>query len=175
MKKVSIAPEPRSHRSAAPASKRAAPSRAPSSRGVSKKADVRAAAKRSAPAKRGATKKRVARVVETSQPIKNKMSQGEFIQHLIESSGVEIAPRDMKRIYDALIDTICGSLHPKGAGEFVLPKIAKFVTKKIPASKGGKKMISPFTGEEMITKPKPARIRIKARVLTNIKRLSGCA
>lgn len=130
-----------------------------------------------APTKRGAKaparKKRQARQVELAEPIRDTMNKSELMLHLAETSGTEVHVRDVRKIYDALVDTIAGSI--RGAGEFNLHGIAKFITKKIPAQKGGKKFISPFTGEESITKPKPARIRARARILSNVKKRAGIA
>lgn len=167
-KRVSVAPS---------TSKRAAPaarSSGPTSRGASRGAP-RPPVKTSKPA-RGkapqarATKKRATQTVETAAPIKEAMTKTEMFAMLAEQSGVEV--RDVKKVYGALVDAIAGSLSPRGVGSFNLYGIAKLIGKKIPAQKGGQKRISPFTGEEIITKPKPARWRIKARVLANIKKLA---
>ena len=65
-------------------------------------------------------------------------------------------------------DTILGSVHKKGAGEFTLSGLLKISVQQIPAKKRrfGK---DPFTGEERWFDPKPATVRIKARALKKLK------
>ena len=65
-------------------------------------------------------------------------------------------------------DTILGSVHKKGAGEFTLSGLLKISVQQIPAKKRrfGK---DPFTGEERWFDAKPATVRIKARALKKLK------
>jgi hypothetical protein len=43
---------------------------------------------------------------------------------------------------------------------------------KKPAVKGGKKAVSPFTGEEYITKDRPATVRVKSRALARLAKVA---
>ena len=55
------------------------------------------------------------------------------------------------------------------AKSFTIPGLCKIVTKYKPAQKGGEKKTNPFTGEEMITQPKPASQQVKIRPLKALK------
>lgn len=48
-----------------------------------------------------------------------------------------------------------------------------FSIKKVPAQKGGKKAKNPFTGEEYVTKAKPATVKLKFRPSKTAKGLIG--
>ncbi len=163
-----------------PASRNAAP--APVSRKAAQKIADRHAPRvkvvtgrpvKTTPTTRGRVKAKVARVRPPLEltPVRNVMNKTELLQYIVDQVGLEhVTVRDMKKIYEVLVETILGSLAPKGAGEFVLPGIVKFMNVKKPATKGGKKATSPFTGEEYITKAKPATIKVKARTLSMVKR-----
>ncbi|MGF6261965.1 hypothetical protein OKW49_002893 [Paraburkholderia youngii] len=72
------------------------------------------------------------------------------------------------RILAALEDTIPGSVHKKGAGEFTLSGLLKIGVQQVPAKKRrfGK---DPFTGEERWFDAKPAAVRLKVRALKKLK------
>jgi hypothetical protein len=74
----------------------------------------------------------------------------------------------VKAVLVALEDTILGSIHKKGAGEFTLSGLLKISAQAVPAKKKrfGK---DPFTGEERWFPAKPASVRIKARALKKLK------
>jgi nucleoid DNA-binding protein len=99
------------------------------------------------------------------------MTKSELIQTLAEKANVEKAI--VRDLLVAIQEEVIEAVKPRGTGEFTLPGIMKIGTKHIPASKGGKKIISPFTGEPMITKDKPARTRVKARLLSPIKKAAN--
>ena len=125
-------------------------------------------------AKAAAPKAKAARPPLEVTPIRNVMNKTELFQHILNTIGDEtLGMHDVKKMYGVLVDTILGSLAPKGVGEFTLPGIIKFMTVKKPAQKGGKKAINRFTGEEYITKPKPASVKVKGRVLSHVKRAAA--
>ncbi|MFP3647546.1 HU family DNA-binding protein [Paraburkholderia sp. SIMBA_054] len=73
-----------------------------------------------------------------------------------------------EHILAALEDTILGSVHKKGAGEFTLSGLLKIGVQQVPAKKKrfGK---DPFTGEERWFDAKPATVRLKVRALKKLK------
>ncbi|MBB5411493.1 hypothetical protein HDG34_005454 [Paraburkholderia sp. HC6.4b] len=77
-------------------------------------------------------------------------------------------PKTAKAVLAALEDTILGTVHKKGAGEFTLSGLLKIVVQAVPAKKKrfGK---DPFTGEERWFPAKPASVRIKTRALKKLK------
>lgn len=124
--------------------------------------------KKSEKAEKSSKKKaRKEKVVEPITPVKTKFRQTALYEHLAEESGVD--KKAVKAVIEAFTNTLLGSVVKKGIGEFQLTGVMKVVTKKIAAKKGGEKKISPFTGEEIITKAKPATVRIKIRPLKKLK------
>lgn len=135
-------------------------------------------AKSTAPAKKivkSATKKPVAGGVKV---IKNLFNKSTLTTHLSEDSGVE--RRDVAKVLTSLESTIAGSLHTRGAGEFLMPGMFKIVTKqiparKVPAIKKGTMVKNPFNGgkeEPHKGRPasvKPASVRVKIRPLKKLK------
>jgi nucleoid DNA-binding protein len=137
---------------AAPAKKAVA---APAKKAVAKKAPAKTAAKKVAVKASGA-----------ASPIKDTFTKASLAAHLADRSAVE--PKSVKAVLAALEDTILGSVHKKGAGEFTLSGLLKIVVQAVPAKKKrfGK---DPFTGEDRWFPAKPASVRIKARPLKKLK------
>ncbi|SAL01536.1 DNA-binding protein [Caballeronia calidae] len=134
-----------------------------------KKATAKTAA---APAKKAAAPKVAAKKVAAKKttgapsPIKDTFTKASLATHLSERAAVEL--KAVKAVLVALEDTILGSIHKKGAGEFTLSGLLKISAQAVPAKKKrfGK---DPFTGEERWFPAKPASVRIKARALKKLK------
>lgn len=94
---------------------------------------------------------------------KPKLTKSAFFQQLAETTGMKKA--EVQTLYDAMLDLVKKQLGPKGPGEVTLPNLAKLSTVHTKADKGGKKAINPFTKEEYLTKPRPAKTKVKARGL----------
>ena len=128
----------------------------------------KAAAKKvaAAPAKKAAAKKVAVKASGAPSPIKDTFTKASLAAHLAERAAVE--PKSVKAVLAALEDTILGSVHKKGAGEFTLSGLLKIVVQAVPAKKKrfGK---DPFSGEERWFPAKPASVRIKARALKKLK------
>ena len=141
-----------------------------SAKKVAKKAAAapakKAVAKKAAPAKTAAAKKVAVKASGAPSPIKDTFTKASLAAHLAERSAVE--PKSVKAVLAALEDTILGSVHKKGAGEFTLSGLLKIVVQAVPAKKKrfGK---DPFTGEDRWFPAKPASVRIKARALKKLK------
>jgi nucleoid DNA-binding protein len=120
-----------------------------------------------APAKKAAAKKVAVKASGGApSPIKDTFTKASLAAHVAEKAGVE--PKAAKAVLAALEDTILGSVHKKGAGEFTLSGLLKITAQAVPAKKKrfGK---DPFTGQERWFPAKPASVRIKARALKKLK------
>ncbi|CAM2188251.1 DNA-binding protein [Paraburkholderia sacchari] len=140
-----------------------------SAKKVAKKAAAPAkkvAAKKAPATKTAAAKKVAVKASGAPSPIKDTFTKASLAAHVAERAGVE--PKATKAVLAALEDTILGSVHKKGAGEFTLSGLLKIVVQAVPAKKKrfGK---DPFTGEERWFPAKPATVRIKARALKKLK------
>jgi len=125
-----------------------------------------AAKKAAAPAKKVTAKKVAVKASGVPSPIKDTFTKASLAAHVAERAGVE--PKSAKAVLAALEDTILGSVHKKGAGEFTLSGLLKIVVQAVPAKKKrfGK---DPFTGQERWFPAKPASVRVKARALKKLK------
>ena len=92
--------------------------------------------------------------------------KSEFFQVLSEQT--ELSKKDVKKVIETLPTLIKVHLTKGGPGQFTLPGMFKVITVTKPATKA-RKGKSPFTGEEMIFKAKPARRVVKVRVLKKFK------
>jgi nucleoid DNA-binding protein len=142
-----------------------------SAKKVAKKAAAPVATKKVAakkvPAKKPVAAKKVAvKASGAPSPIKDTFTKASLAAHIAERAAVE--PKTAKAVLAALEDTILGTVHKKGAGEFTLSGLLKIVVQAVPAKKKrfGK---DPFTGEERWFPAKPASVRIKARALKKLK------
>ncbi len=124
------------------------------------KAATKPATKKSVPAKKAAS------APATLKPLKDTFTKASLATHVAAQAGVE--PKQAKAILAALEDTILGSVHKKGAGEFTLSGLLKIGVQQVPAKKKrfGK---DPFTGEERWFDAKPATVRLKVRPLKKLK------
>ncbi|RDV00512.1 HU family DNA-binding protein [Trinickia dinghuensis] len=129
-------------------------------------APAKKAVAKKAPAKTAAAKKVAVKASGAPSPIKDTFTKASLAAHLAERSAIE--PKSVKAVLAALEDTILGSVHKKGAGEFTLSGLLKIVVQAVPAKKKrfGK---DPFTGAERWFPAKPASVRIKARALKKLK------
>ncbi len=134
---------------------------------VAKKTVAKKTVAKKTVAKKTVAKKPVKKAAPAVEAIKTKFTKAQLAQYI--SEGTEVALKDVKAVLADLEVVMMGSIAPRGLGEFTLPGMLKVVTKKIPAQKGGQKKTNPFTGEPMITKAKPATVRVKVRPLTKLK------
>lgn len=124
------------------------------------KVATKPAAKKAAPAKKPVA------AGTTLKPQKDTFTKASLATHVAAQAGVE--PKEAKAILAALEDTILGSVHKKGAGEFTLSGLLKIGVQQVPAKKKrfGK---DPFTGEDRWFDAKPATVRLKVRALKKLK------
>ena len=105
----------------------------------------------------------------TKPPTKTEIFNG-----IAEQTGLN--KKDVANVFDALAGMISKELgkgKKQDSKSFTIPGLCKIVTKYKPADKGGQKKTNPFTGEEMITKPKPASQQVKIRPLKALKDMTS--
>jgi DNA-binding protein HU-beta len=98
---------------------------------------------------------------------KKALTKSALYTKLAETAGLKKA--EVVKVIDALHAEIKEQLGPKGPGVLTLPGIARFKTRKIKAVKGGQKKINPLTGQEYITKDKPAYNKVSILPVKSLK------
>ena len=134
---------------------------------AAKKAPKKAAKK--APAKKKAAKK-AAPVKKSGAPISQKMTKGQIVTSLAESTG--LTKKQVSAVMDDYDSLIERSIKKRAVGEFTVPGMLKITTVNKPARKA-RKGINPFTGEETMFKAKPASIAVKVRPLKKLKEFAA--
>ena len=98
--------------------------------------------------------------------LKEPLSKGNLVRHLSEQA--QVGAKEVKAVLAALENTVLGSVHKKGAGQFVLPGLLKITSQAVPA-KAKRFAKDPFTGLERWFDAKPATVRVKVRALKKLK------
>ena len=117
--------------------------------------------------KKGAKKRKTKEVV-VLKPIREKLSRSGLVAHLVDETAVDA--KDVKKIILALGNAMKASIMRKGVGEFAFDGLFKIKTKLKPKQKGGEKVKNPFKpGTFMITKAKPAMMKVKVLAMKRLK------
>ena len=136
------------------------------------------AAPRKKPAKKAAVKAKTTKVAEKkvtvrkaapATPVKTALNKSQILTAVAEHSGV--SKKEVGIVFEELAGLMHRHLRKGGAGEFTVPGLLKCVVKRKPATKA-RKGVSPFTGEEIMFKAKPARNVIKVRPLKKLKEMA---
>ena len=101
------------------------------------------------------------------KPIKETLTKSALIGKIAEEN--EVSRKVATGMFDTLVDTMAGSVHPRGVGEFTLPGFLKVTLRKVPARRAGTLVRNPATGEMIKAKAKPASVRVKVRALSKLK------
>lgn len=101
------------------------------------------------------------------KPVKETLTKSALIGKIAEEN--DISRKVATGVFETLVDTMLGSVHPRGVGEFTLPGILKVTLRKVPARRAGTLVRNPATGEMMKAKAKPASMRVKVRALSKLK------
>ena len=125
------------------------------------------ATKSKAPAKAKAKAKPKSKAPAAIRPIKDVLTKSALIGVLAEENG--ITRSQAAGVFASLENALLGSVHPKGAGEFILPGLMKVTLRKVPARKAGTLIRNPATGEMIKAAAKPASVRVKVRPLKKLK------
>jgi nucleoid DNA-binding protein len=92
------------------------------------------------------------------------ITKSQFFDAVAQESGLSRA--EVKKVVAAQETVVTAQLGKKGAGVVTIPGLIKLTAVKKPATKGGEQKPNPFKpGEFIITKPKPATTKVKARAL----------
>ncbi|MDI1229483.1 MAG: HU family DNA-binding protein [bacterium] len=116
-------------------------------------------------AKKKASAKKAAPAALT--PVKQTLTKSGLVNLLAEQN--ELSRKQAAGVLATLENTLLGSVHPKGAGTFILPGLMKVTLRKVPARKAGTLIRNPATGEMMKAAAKPASVRVKIRPLKKLK------
>ena len=101
------------------------------------------------------------------RPVKNILTKSALIGLLAEENSITRA--QAAGVFASLENALLGSVHPKGAGAFILPGLMKVTLREVPARKAGTLVRNPGTGEMMKAAAKPASVRVKVRPLKKLK------
>ena len=98
--------------------------------------------------------------------IKEPYTKTQLLNSLSESTG--LSKKDVGNVLDELGVLIERHVKKRGAGTFTMPGLMKIKTVRKPATKA-RKMISPFTKEEITVAAKPAKTVVKVQPLRGLK------
>ncbi len=101
------------------------------------------------------------------RPVKSVLTKSALISLLAQEN--DITRSQAAGVFASLENALLGSVHPKGAGSFILPGLMKVTLRKVPARKAGTLVRNPGTGEMMKAAAKPASVRVKVRPLKKLK------
>lgn len=101
------------------------------------------------------------------RPVKDILTKSALIARLAQEN--DISRKQAAGVFASLENALLGSVHPKGAGTFILPGLMKVTLRKVPARKAGTLVRNPGTGEMMKAAAKPASVRVKVRPLKKLK------
>lgn len=123
-----------------------------------------AAKKAAKPASKKAASKKAAAPLKA---ITTKQTKSQIIAAIADATGV--SKKDVGAVFSTMAAMVEAHMKKNGSGEFTIPEVGvKIRRHKKPATKA-RKMISPFTGEEITVKAKPARNTIKLTALKGLK------
>lgn len=100
-------------------------------------------------------------------PQKSVLTKSALLGMMAEQNG--ISRKQAAGVFASLENAMLGSVHPKGAGAFILPGLMKISLRKVPARKAGTLVRNPGTGEMMPAAARPATVRVKVRPLKKLK------
>ena len=96
------------------------------------------------------------------------MTKRRLLDALSESTGLQ--RKDVASVLDELGVVIERHIKRRAVGTFTLPGLLKIKAVRKPAAKA-RKMISPFTGQEITVAAKPASRAVKVQPLSGLKRM----
>jgi len=98
--------------------------------------------------------------------VSDAMTKTQILSEIADQTGMP--KKDVQSVLDELNVIIERHVKKRAVGHFTFPGLMKIVVQNKPATKA-KKGISPFTGEEIMFKAKPARNVVKVRPLKKLK------
>ena len=126
---------------------------------VTKKASVKKTAAPKAAAKKAP--------VANAKAIADKQTKTQIINSISEETGLN--KKEVGAVFASLGNLVQRHMKKRGSGEFTIPETGvKIRRQRKPATKA-RKMVSPFTGETITVKAKPARNVVKVTALKALK------
>ena len=104
----------------------------------------------------------------TKVALKEAMTKTQLLDSLSESTGLQ--RKELASVLDELGVAIERHINRRAVGTFTLPGLLKIKVVHKPATKA-RKMISPFTGQEITVAAKPASRAVKVQPLSGLKRM----
>ena len=101
--------------------------------------------------------------------VKEAMTKSRLLEALSESTGLQ--RKDVASVLDQLGVVIERQVKRRAVGTFTLPGLLKIKVVRKPATKA-RKMLSPFTGQEITVAAKPASRAVKVQPLSGLKRMT---
>ena len=98
--------------------------------------------------------------------VREQFTKTQLLSTLAENTG--LSKKEVGSVLEELGVVMERHLKKRAVGQFTLPGLMKIKTVKKPATKA-RKMISPFTGEEITVAAKPARTSVKVQPLKGLK------
>lgn len=127
-------------------------------------------AKKKAPAKKAVkktTKKTVVKPEVKVKAITTKQTKVQILKAIAEDTN--LSKKEVEAVFKSLGQMVHGAVKKRGCGEFTIPETGVKIRRvRKPATKK-RKMISPFTGEEITVAAKPARNTVKVAALKALK------
>lgn len=102
-----------------------------------------------------------------AKPGKKAMTKSAFVGQIAEKT--ELTKKQVESVLDEIVETVKSQLGPKGPGKLVIPGLARASVSKVKAVKGGEKKINPLTGQEYVTKDRPAHNKVNMRPIKALK------
>lgn len=115
-----------------------------------------------------AKKKSSSKKTAPVKAVKHTLTKSALVGLIAEQN--EIPRKTAAGVLASLEAAMLGSIHPNGAGQFILPGIIKVTLRKVPARKAGTLVRNPATGEMMKAAARPATVRVKVRALSKLKK-----
>jgi nucleoid DNA-binding protein len=115
---------------------------------------------------RTTAKKAMKRTSYSIPSTKKPRTKGEFFRVISENT--ELSRSQVAQVFDVMGKMIEADLKKGGPGVVNVAGLMKVMVKRVPA-KPARRGVNPFTGEEQMFKPKPARNVIKVRPLKSLK------
>jgi len=121
-------------------------------------------AKKKTTTKKKTAKKKTTRAASTSET--KPRTKAQIFGELAETTG--LSRREVAGVFDSMAGLMKKDLGRRGPGIFNVAGLMKVKVVHKPATKS-RKGISPFTGEEIVFKAKPARRVVKVQALKGLK------
>ena len=117
----------------------------------------------------GKTNEMATTATRSHTAVKEAMTKSQLLETQSESTGPQ--RRDVASVLDQLGVVIERHVKRRAVGTFTLPGLLKIKVVRKPATKA-RKMMSPFTGQEITVAAKPASRAVKVQPLSGLKRMT---